>query len=96
MGESNEYKYNIVIQSSIILLKKVTGNMYSFDIQFKLWHSRIATNSMLYEMNILDSDKCKYCHEIENIIHAFVQCERVFVERKNQMVIYHKIFQLHS
>ena len=35
------------IKTSIWHIKKVTRKMYVYDIQFKLWHSRIMTKTKL-------------------------------------------------
>ena len=48
--------------------------MYVRNIQFKVWHYRIATNRFLYLIGILDSANCIYCKEEENITHAFLFC----------------------
>ena len=50
--------------------------MYLWDIQYKLWHARVAANSRLYQMNIKDTENCEYCQQRETNLHAFVLCER--------------------
>ena len=50
--------------------------MYMFDIQFKLLHVKVATNDRLCKMEILDSEECEYCQEIESVNHEFLLCER--------------------
>ena len=52
-----------VVKKSIKLIKRTTTDTYLFDIQFKLWHGRIATNVLpvLQKMNKIDDDKCEYC-----------------------------------
>ena len=40
------------IKHSLILKEKITRNMYLYDIQFKLLHSRMATNKMPFKMQI--------------------------------------------
>ena len=57
-------------------LKKHTRNMYLWDIQYKLWHERVVTNSRLYHMNIKNTDSCEYCQQRETNVHAFILCER--------------------
>ena len=64
------------VQQSIKLFKRTTRNMYLWDIQYKIWYERVATNSKLYQMNIKDTELCEYCHERETNVHAFVLCER--------------------
>ena len=50
--------------------------MYLWDIQYKIWYERVATHSKLYQMNIKDTEFCKYCQERETNVHAFILCER--------------------
>ena len=50
--------------------------MYLYDIQFKLWHGRVATNTLLYRMNMIEFEEWEYCNETENITHAFILRER--------------------
>ena len=50
--------------------------MYLWDIQFKMWHGRIATNSRLFQMNIKETEACTYCQQRETSVHAFVLCDR--------------------
>ena len=64
------------VQQSIKLLKKTTKNMYLWNIQYKIWYERVATNSKLYQMNIKDTELCEYCQLRETNVHAFVLCER--------------------
>ena len=64
------------VQQSIKLFKKTTRNMYLWDIQYKIWYERVATNSKLYQMNIKDTELCEYCHERGTNVHAFVLYER--------------------
>ena len=53
------------VKQSIRLFKRTTRNMYLWDIQYKLWHERVATNSRLYQMNIKDTETCEYCQQRE-------------------------------
>ena len=64
------------VQQSIKLFKRTTRNMYLWDIQYKIWYERVATNSKLYQTNIKDTELCEYCQERETNVHAFVLCER--------------------
>ena len=50
--------------------------MYLYDIQFKLCHSRIMTNTKLCKMKIEESDLCRFCEESETMTLAFMICER--------------------
>ena len=49
------------IKHSLILKEKITRNMYLYDIQFKLLHSRVATNKMLFKMQISEKETSKFC-----------------------------------
>ena len=40
------------VNQSIKLFKKITRNMYLWDIQCKVWHERVATNTRLCHMGI--------------------------------------------
>ena len=64
------------IKMSMALFKQTTRNMYLMDIQFKLWHNRVATRFILYRMNITENENCIYCDQLETNAHAFVLCER--------------------
>ena len=49
-------------------------------MQYKLIHGFIATNQMLYKMNILDSPRCNFCNLYkQDLIHMFYDC----IETKN-------------
>ena len=50
--------------------------MYLWDIQFKIWHDRVATRYILYRMNIIEDENCAYCQQIETNVHAFIIYER--------------------
>ena len=50
--------------------------MYLWDIQYKVWHERVATKTRLYQMNIKDTENCEYCQQRETNVHAFILCER--------------------
>ena len=47
-------------------------NMYLWDIQFKIWYTRVARNAKLFQMNIKDTEHCEYCEMRETNVHAFV------------------------
>ena len=64
------------IKQSISLFKKTTRNMYLWDIQFKIWHDRVATRYKLYRMNITEDENYAYCQKEETKFHAFIICER--------------------
>ena len=64
------------VKQSINLFKKTTRNMYLWDIQYNLWHERVATKSRLCQMNVKDNEHCGYCLQRETNVHAFILCER--------------------
>ena len=64
------------VKQSIKLFKKTTRNMYLWDIQYKVWHERVATNTRLYHMGIKNSERCAFCQQRETNAHAFVDCDR--------------------
>ena len=64
------------VKKLIRLFKKTTRNMYLWDIQYKLWHERVATNLRLYQMNIKETEACAYCQQRETNVYAFVFCDR--------------------
>ena len=67
--------------------------------QMRLIHRIIGTNVILQKMNIVDSDKCSFCHlEKESIQHIFWKCQHVqtfwdafekFVNEKCEIVNLH-------
>ena len=43
--------------------------------QLKIIHNILPTNTVLYKMNIKDSEKCPYCaHEKQSMPHLFIEC----------------------
>ena len=43
--------------------------------QLKIIHNLLPTNTVLYKMNIKDSEKCPYCaHEKQSMPHLFIEC----------------------
>ena len=47
------------------------------DINFKILHNILTTNTLLEKMKIKNSNKCDFCGSVDNIEHALVQCERL-------------------
>ena len=47
------------------------------EIMFKIFHNIYPTNFMLQKMKILDTNRCKYCGEVDFIEHFFVTCKRL-------------------
>ena len=44
--------------------------------QFKLLHRRLATNSFLTKINLMDNEQCTFCqNDKETLIHLFWTCE---------------------
>lgn len=57
---------------------KVTIATKFRDFQYRLLHSAIITNRMLYLWKMLPSDKCTFCkNEVERIPHLFCECDYV-------------------
>ena len=52
--------------------------------QYKILHRIIACNSWLKQINVIDSDKCNYCEQTDNLAHFFIHC-------KNTDNLWHKI-----
>ena len=63
------------IKKSISLTKRISRNMYLYNIQFEIWHSRVSTNTRLCKMKIVESELCEFCAEPETIEHDFVWCD---------------------
>ena len=40
------------------------------------WHERVATNTILFRMNILEYEECEYCQQAETDVHALLFCKR--------------------
>ena len=48
------------------------------DFQYKINNRILATNSFLYKINKIDSNRCSFCEQaIESIKHLFVDCPKV-------------------
>ena len=67
---------NEEVKYSISMFRKTTRNMYLWDIQYKLWHERVATNTRLFKMDILEYEDCEYCQQPKTNVHDFVLRER--------------------
>ena len=69
--------YNIV-ENSFNAITTYKEGAYCKYFQFKLLHSRTATNDKLFRMNLIDSNVCKICQkEVETIRHTFIDCVHV-------------------
>ena len=48
------------------------------DFQYKINNRILTTNSFLYKINKIDSNRCSFCEQaIESIKHLFVDCPKV-------------------
>ena len=75
LNEDISYK---IIETAFKEIPKLNENAYQKYFQFKLLHTRTATNDILMKMKIKDSNKCTLCYtEIEDIKHAFLECSVV-------------------
>lgn len=62
-----------------ILPFKITKNTTSQWFQYRILHRILATNSFLYKINYVDSDKCTFCNnEVETLEHLFYDCYKVY------------------
>ena len=43
-------------------------------MQLKLVHNIVATNKKKYDWKIIESPKCRYCLELDTVIHFFWEC----------------------
>ena len=75
LNEEMNYR---TIETAFKEIQKLKENAYQKYLQFKILHTRTATNDILNKMEIKDSNKCLLCHtETEDIKHAFIECSRV-------------------
>ena len=86
IGRDIEYEG---IKKSISLTKKITKNMYLYDVQFKIWRSRVRTNTRLYKIKITESE---FCDEPETIEHAFIWCELYMVWSDLRLWLYTLVY----
>ena len=71
---NEEIPYTMV-KNSFINIPKMNEGPYNRYIHFKLLHRRIATNKLLFEMNIKQDNLCPYCtNTVETVEHAFLEC----------------------
>ena len=74
---NEEINYEI-IETAFKEIPKLKENAYQKYLQFKLLHTRTATNNILNKMEIRESNKCLLCDtEKEDIKHAFLECSKV-------------------
>ena len=71
----NEEVPYTMVKNSFINISKMNEGPYNRYIHFKLLHRRIATNKLLFEMNIKQNNLCPYCtNTVETVEHAFLEC----------------------
>ena len=48
------------------------------EVDFKIAHHSIFTNTKLMKMKLIDYEECEICeNEIESITHLFISCEQL-------------------
>lgn len=47
------------------------------DIQWRLAHYSLTSNVFLKRLNLVSSDECPFCHQSEDVFHAYVGCQRL-------------------
>ena len=56
----------------------LTKDSYLQWLQTRITHRILGTNSLLYKMNLVSSDKCTFCKkEKETLIHLFWNCPKI-------------------
>lgn len=55
-----------------------TSVTYLQSLQYKIIHRYFPCMYNLHLWNIEDSDKCKYCNEVDTLSHYFVECKNLF------------------
>ena len=68
--EINDTKYLFGFQ------RKVSRNMYLFDIRYRLLCGIIPTYNEIYNTKITQKDDQEFCNEMETNVHAFLLCDR--------------------
>ena len=68
------------IDNMFLLPRICTNDMILKEFQYKILHKYLATNSLLYRMKKVESNRCTFCNlYVENIKHIFYDC----IESKN-------------
>ena len=57
---------------SLKTYRNVTKETFLIAMQLKLVHNIVATNKKKYDWKIIESPKCRYCLELDTVIHFFV------------------------
>ena len=66
--------YSVKVPSALNDIKEVNLK----DFQYKINNRILTTNSFLYKINKIDSNRCSFCKQtIESIKHLFVDCPKV-------------------
>ena len=55
---------------------ETTRETYIQSFQYKLTNRIIACNEWLYMLKIIDEDTCKYCQNVDSLIHFFIWCAK--------------------
>jgi hypothetical protein len=73
-GEISEEEWKRIF--CVVKLIKVTNHVK--DLQFKILHRFLATNSLLYKMKKVESPRCIFCQlEAESLEHIVFNCKQV-------------------
>lgn len=68
------------IDNMFLLPRICTDDMLLKEFQYKILHKYLATNSLLYKMKKVESNRCTFCGlYVESITHIFYDC----IESKN-------------
>ena len=70
-------------------MKRISRNMYLYDLQFKILHPRVATNTMLSKMHIIETENCEVCGQIKTIKYAIQNDKVEIYEYKWEKYITH-------
>ena len=57
------------IMESLQTYRNVTKETVLIAMQLKLVHNIVATNKKKYDWKIIESPKCRYCLELDTVIH---------------------------
>ena len=75
LNEEINYK---IIETAFKEIPNLKENAYQKYLQFKLLHTRTATNDILNKMEIIELNKCLLCETVkDDIKHAFLECSKV-------------------
>lgn len=65
-------------QAYYVLCKKIKVSNKAKEIQYKILHDYVATNKLLYKINVRDSPRCNFCELYsQDTCHLFVECMEV-------------------